>query len=390
MSIKEKIVIGLMSGTSSDGVDAALVKISGSGLKTRVQLIDFETYPYSKEVKELAIAAATPTRSSLDLICYLNFKLGDIFAEAVQNILNKAGIKHNRVSFIGSHGHTIRHLPEGAPGFQDKLPSTLQMGEPSVIAERTGIKTVADFRPRDMAAGGLGAPLAPLAHFLLFFSKSESRIIHNIGGISNLTYLPKNGIIDEVIAFDTGPGNMMIDGLVSKLSHGEKQYDKNGEWAARGKINQDILTAMMAHPFIKKSPPKATGREEFGEIYLSEILLKAKELNIAGNDLVATVTAFTAESIIFNYQEHVFKRGFPSKILFCGGGAHNIFLMNIIKNRLPGLSISTTEKHGIPPDALEAVVFAILANETVHGNVSNLPSVTGARRKVVLGKIIPG
>jgi len=390
VSIKEKIVIGLMSGTSSDGVDAALVKVSGSGLKTRVQLIDFEIYPYSKEVKEMALAAATPAKSSLDLICYLNFKLGSIFAEAVQNILNKAGIKHNRVSFIGSHGHTIRHLPEGALGSQDKLPSTLQIGEPSVIAERTGIKTVADFRPRDMAAGGLGAPLAPLAHFLLFSIKNESRIIHNIGGISNLTYLPKNGIIDEVIAFDTGPGNMMIDGLVSKLSHGEKQYDKNGEWAARGKINQDILTAMMAHPFIKKIPPKATGREEFGEIYLSEILLKAKEINISENDLVATVTAFTAESIIFNFQEHVFKRGFPSKILFCGGGAHNIFLMNIIKNRLPGLSISTTEKHGIPPDALEAVVFAILANETVHGNVSNLPSVTGARRKVVLGKIIPG
>jgi anhydro-N-acetylmuramic acid kinase len=390
MSFKEKIVVGLMSGTSSDGVDAALVKISGSGLKTRVELIDFETYPYPKEVKEMAIAVANSAKSSLDLICCFNFKLGDIFAEAVQNILNKAGVKHDRVSFIGSHGHTIRHLPEGAPGSHDKIPSTLQIGEPSVIAERTGITTIADFRPRDIAAGGLGAPLAPFGHFLLFSKKNKSRIIHNIGGISNLTYLPKNGNIDDVIAFDTGPGNMLIDGLVIKLTQGEKQYDKNGEWAARGKINEDILSMMMAHPFIKKSPPKATGREEFGEFYLKEILLKASQLKISGDDLMATITTFTSESIILNYEEHVFKSGLPSEIIFCGGGAQNIFLMNTIKNKLPGLTISTTEKHGIPPDALESVVFAILANETFHGNISNLPSVTGAKKKVILGKIIPG
>lgn len=390
MSIKENIVVGLMSGTSADGVDAALVKISGSGLHTEAHLIDFETYPYSKEIKEMTLSASNPEKGSVDLICYLNFKLGNIFADAVLSILEKSNMQRNRVSFIGSHGQTIRHLPEGHPDFLDKLPSTLQIGEPSVIAERTGIKTVADFRTRDIAAGGQGAPLAPFAHFLLFYSKEETRIVHNIGGISNLSFLPKDGIIDDVIAFDTGPGNMLIDSLVSKLSQGKKQYDKNGEWGAKGKTNNDLLSFMMSHPFLKKPPPKTTGREDFGEIFLNKVLLKSQQLNVPVDDLVATVTAFTLESIIFNYKEHIFKRSYPSEIIVCGGGVHNNLIMQTIKKRLPKITISTTDKYGIPSDAVEAVAFAILANETIHGNYSNLPSVTGACRKVILGKIVPG
>lgn len=390
MSMKEHIVIGLMSGTSADGIDAALVKISESGLRTSVQLIDFETYPYSKEVRELVLNASSPAKGSVDFICYLNFKLGNLFAGAVFNILKKANIEKGHVSFIGSHGQTISHLPEGLPEFLDKLPSTLQIGEPCVIAERTGIKTVADFRARDVAAGGRGAPLAPFAHFLLFNSKKETRIVHNLGGISNLTFLPKNGVIDDVIAFDTGPGNMLIDGIVSKLSHGEKQYDNHGEWAARGKSNNGLLLFMMEHPFLKKNPPKATGREDFGEIFLDKILLKAQQLNVPSDDLVTTVTEFTAESIILNYKEYIFKRDYPAEAIFCGGGSHNNFLMDTIKKRLPDITISTTDKYGIPSDAVEAVAFAIMANETIHGNYSNLPSVTGASRKVITGKIVPG
>ena len=388
--MKKQYAIGLMSGTSADGVDAALVKISESGLKTKIQLIEFDTFSYPAEVKEMVLAASSSEKGTVDLICHLNFRLGDIFANAASSILQKANVDNNEVAFIGSHGQTIRHLPEGHKDFPENLPSTMQIGEPSVIAEKTGIKTVADFRVRDMAAGGLGAPLTPFAHFLLFHSKKESRIVQNIGGISNLTFLPEGGDIDKVIAFDTGPGNMLIDGLVSRLSHGEKPFDKNGEWAAKGKINEDLLSFMMDHPFIKKLPPKSTGREEFGEAFLRKVLSKAKQQKIMEGDLITTITAFTAESMIFNYKEHILKMDCPSEIIFCGGGVHNNFLMDMIKNKLPKITISTTEKYGISPDALEAVSFAILANETIHGNSSNLPSVTGAKRKVILGKIVPG
>jgi len=388
--MKKNLVIGLMSGTSIDGVDVALVKISGSGLKTKIQLVEFETYSYTPEVKEMILAASSPSKGNVDLVCYLNFKLGNIFADAALNILKKANIDRNKVSFIGSHGQTIRHLPEGHPEFPDKLPFTLQIGEPCVIAERTGIKTIADFRVRDIAASGIGAPLAPFAHFILFHNKKESRIVHNIGGISNLTYLPKESIIDNVIAFDTGPGNMLIDGFVSYFSQGRDQFDKDGEWAAMGKVNNDLLSFLMNHPFIKKPPPKATGREEFGEVFLRKVLSKAEEQKIGERDLLATVTAFTAESIVFHYKEHIFKMESPSEIIFCGGGVYNRFLMNLIKNKLPEITISTTERYGISPDAIEALTFAILANETLHDNFSNLPSVTGAHRKVILGKIVPG
>ena len=387
-SMKENLAIGLMSGTSADGVDAALIKISENGLRTKIQLIEFETFPYPAEIQEMVLAASSPEKGTIDLICHLNFRLGDIFARAALSILEKTNISNNEVDFIGSHGQTIRHFPEGHEDFPGNLPSTLQIGEPSVIAEKTGIKTVADFRTRDMAAGGLGAPLAPFAHFLLFHHKENSRIVHNIGGISNLTFLPKRGDIDKVVAFDTGPGNMLIDGLVSHLSKGQKPFDRDGEWASKGKINNDLLSFMMEHPFIKKPPPKATGREEFGEVFLRKVLTKAEELKITENDLVTTITAFTAESIIINYKDHILKIDCPSEIIFCGGGIHNNFLMDRIKNKLSEITISTTEKYGISPDALEAVSFAILANETIHGNPSNLPSVTGAKRKVILGKIV--
>jgi len=386
--MKENLAIGLMSGTSADGVDAALIKISESGPRTKIKLIEFETIPYPAEVKEMVITASSPEKGTVDLICHLNFRLGDIFANAALSIIQKANIENSAVGFIGSHGQTIRHLPEGREYFSENLPSTMQIGEPSVIAEKTGIKTVADFRTRDMAAGGLGAPLAPFAHFLLFHHKEESRIVHNIGGISNLTFLPKGGVIDKVVAFDTGPGNMLIDGLVSHLSKRQKPFDRDGEWASKGKINNDLLFFMMEHPFIKKPPPKATGREEFGEVFLCKVLTKAEELKITEDDLVTTITAYTAESIIFNYKDHIFKIDRPSEIIFCGGGVHNQFLMDRIKNQLSKITISTTDKYGISPDALEAISFAILANETIHGNFSNLPSVTGAKRKVILGKIV--
>lgn len=390
LSLKKNIAIGLMSGTSADGVDAALVKISGNGLQTKVQLIDFVTYPFSKKIKEMIFTASNPEKGTVELICQLNFILGNIFADAVLKILKKTNTETSNVNFIGSHGQTISHLPDGHPDFSEKIPSTLQIGEPSVIAERTGIKTVADFRTRDMAAGGVGAPLTPFAHFLLFHSPNESRIIQNIGGISNLTFLPKEDKIDKVMAFDTGPGNMIIDGVVFYLSKGKKRFDKNGEWAAKGKVNDYILSFMMEHPFLKKTPPKATGREEFGEVFLKNILSRAEKQNVPAENIIATTTAFTAESIIFHYKEHFFKRETPSEIIFCGGGVHNKYLMKMIKNKLPGIKITTPEKYGVSSDALEAISFAILANETICGNCSNIPSVTGAKRKVILGKIVPG
>ncbi|MBI2083165.1 MAG: anhydro-N-acetylmuramic acid kinase [Deltaproteobacteria bacterium] len=375
--------IGLISGTSADGIDAALVDISESRGKVRIKLRSFATYPYSKPIRKRILEVSTPKGGSTEEICLLNFEIGGLFADAVKKICRKAHLTLRKIDFIGSHGQTIGHFGERG---------TLQIGEPSIIAERTGVTTVADFRPRDIAAGGEGAPLAPYLHYLLFSDPKRNRVVNNIGGISNLTFLPKRGRIEKVLGFDTGPGNMVIDGIVEILSKGKRHYDQDGRIASRGFVSLKLLQNLLRHPFIRKRPPKSAGREEFGKIFVKDFLMRGRALRLRDEDLIATATAFTAASIAENYRRFIFPRAIPDEIIFCGGGVHNKTLMRMIRMELRGVKTSTYEEHGvkIPSDAAEAVLFAVLGFKALKGEPTNIPSVTGASRPVVLGKIIPG
>ena len=381
----DKLVIGLMSGTSVDGIDAALVRIEGRGEGLKVRLLGFRTYPFAPGVRSRIFELFDPATSTVDKICEMNFVLGEAFADAAIAIARECGVSLREVSLIGSHGQTIYHRPRvGKEGAVTR--STLQLGEPCVIAQRTGITTVADFRTRDIAAGGQGAPLVPYVDYLLFAGAEAARAVQNIGGIANVTYLPRLATPLSVVAFDTGPGNMLIDGAMQVLTSGRLTYDKDGSWAMRGTPNQSLLTELMSHPFIHTEPPKTTGREDFGLQFIRPLIERWRQ-KISEYDLVATLTAFTAESIAFSYRRFL---GPVEEVILGGGGSYNPALRLMISERLPGVAIRTHEDYGIPGEAKEAIAFAILASEAMYGNTTNLPGATGAREAVVLGKFVPG
>ena len=380
-------VIGLMSGTSADGVDAALVEIHGHGLATRVHVLAHATYPYDAALRAQILAASYPDSSSVDLICHLNFALGECFAEAAMAVARMASLPLDQIDLIGSHGQTIYHIPEMSTA-PLRRPSTLQIGEPCIIAERTGITTVADFRPRDMAAGGLGAPLAPYGHHLLFADPQRPKLVQNIGGIANVTVLAAPDV-QALLAFDTGPGNMLIDEALRHFSGGQLHYDAGGRMAAQGSVHQELLAALLAHPFITQPPPKATGREVFGQTLLRTVLERASAFRLSPADVVRTCTAFTAASILLNYQRFIWPRWTIAEVIVCGGGIYNAELMRMLHEGLQPCLVTTPETYGYPNEALEAILFALLAHATVHGQPANIPGATGAQRAVVLGKIVP-
>lgn len=375
------LAVGLMSGTSIDGIDAALVDISGKSPRLKIRLIDWAIFAFPKGFKERILAVSHPSKKGVDEICALNFDLGELFAQSVLKLCRQARVSPKGLSVVGSHGQTICHL--GGKG-------TLQIGEPSVIAERTGVTTVADFRPRDIAAGGFGAPLAPYLHYLLFRHPKRHRAVQNIGGIGNLTMIPKNAGPQDVRGFDTGPGNMVIDGLLREMTKNSVHYDHGGKIAAKGAVSLTLLKRLMSHPFILQKPPKTSGREEFGRAFIQSILVQSRKIGLREEDIIATATAFTASSIAANYRKFVFPRMIPDEIIFGGGGIHNATLMRMIRAELPNIKISSFDLYGIPADAAEAVCFAVLAHETLHGNPTNIPSVTGAQNAAILGKIVPG
>ncbi len=374
--------MGLMSGTSADGVDAALVEIEGSGVDTRLRLIEFTTYPFSEDVRDRVFQLFLPSDCSVEDVCEMNFILGNVFAQAALDVIKRAGLGTSQVDLIGSHGQTICHLPDSP------VPSTLQIGEPAVIAQRTGIVTVGDFRVADVAAGGQGAPLVPYVDFLLLRDSEKSRAIQNIGGISNVTVLPAGGGVDDILAFDTGPGNMIIDEVMRIITDGQKSYDHNGEMAAKGAPNGDLLQKMLSHPFIHRPPPKTTGREEFGAHFVRELFDAAKQQRISSVDLLATVTAYTVECIYQNYKRFILPKYDISDILISGGGLCNLTLMNGLREKFNPIPVKSVEDFGLVSDAKEAIAFAVLANETIHGNTSNVPGATGADHPVILGKIV--
>jgi anhydro-N-acetylmuramic acid kinase len=384
------LVIGLMSGTSVDGVDAALVQIEGSGRSTRVRLHAFHTAPFPTGMREAILVASDIRTGTVDLLCRLNMALGEVFAEAALDVARQAGISIGAIDLIGSHGQTVQHLPEPSPLGEYPIRATLQLGEPSVIAERTGVLTVADFRPRDMAAGGEGAPLAAYVHYVLFGDAHRTRLIHNIGGISNVTVLPAGGELAEVLAFDSGPGNMPIDGVMGRLSGGRETFDKDGARARRGRVHQPLIEELLAHPFLERSPPKSTGREAFGAAFVEQVVARGVELGVVGDDLIASVTAFTAATMVDAYRRFILPRYPQVESILCGGGSRNPMLTAWLSQELADVEWRLCDDFGISADALEAVSFAVLAHETVCGHAANVPTATGAQRSVILGKVVPG
>lgn len=374
---KTKIGMGLMSGTSVDGVDVALAEISGRGLATRAKLLSFETYPFDPGMRRRILKLFS---AGAEEVCEMNFLLGEVLADCALKFLCRQGLSPHNVDFIGSHGQTVFHLSS----HQERKNSSLQIGEGAVIAARTEILTVCDFRPADIAAGGTGAPLVPYADFILFRKKGRVRALQNIGGIANVTVVSED--FADLMAFDTGPGNMVMDGLVKLRSGGRKKWDHEGRIASKGKVDGRLLEELMSHPYFSLKPPKSTGREIFGEGFIKNFWGRAQRIPF--EDLMATATYFTAASIHRSYQEFIFPRFAVDEIFVSGGGMHNRTLLANLGDLFRPLPLRPLNVLGIPGDAKEALAFAILANETIHGLPSNVPQATGAGRPAVLGKIV--
>jgi len=386
---EQRLLIGLMSGTSADGIDAALVRISGEGATTTADLTLHYHYPYPDRVRQAVFGLFSPDCPVAE-ICRMNFFLGELFAKSVLALLGHAGVKPAQVDLVASHGQTVCHLPVPFPQPDGSYgTATLQIGEPAVIAARTGITTIADFRPADMARGGQGAPLVPFADWVLFRHPTRTRAVQNIGGIANVTLLPAGAGLDDIVAFDTGPGNMIIDRLIALLTEQQLRYDPDGRVAGSGEVNARLLAWLMEHAFVRKTPPKTSGREDFGSEFAAQVLDQAREWKIESEDLIATATAFTAESIAANYREFILPRGPVHDLVLGGGGSYNTTLRRMLSERLPGPSYLLHEDLAVLGRAKEAIAFAILANQTAMGLAGNVPHATGALGPAILGKIVP-
>jgi anhydro-N-acetylmuramic acid kinase len=367
----------LISGTSLDGCDAALIRIEGE----RVEPAAFVSLPMEEALREKILASCSLDKSNVKLICALNVELGRWFAEAAKKVIAAAGLSPQEIACIGSHGQTIFHIAEDEEGYPA---STLQIGEAAVIAWETGIPVVSNMRAMDMAAGGRGAPLVPYAEYLLYRS-DKPRALQNLGGIGNVTALKADCSLDDVFAFDTGPANMIINGL-AKHFYG-LDYDEDGRIAASGRVQESLLAEWMAIPYVAAPPPKATGRELYGAQFVEAAL--ASHPGIKPEDWLATATRYTAASIELNYRRYVFPRCPAREIILGGGGAHNQTLRRDIAALLPECTVLTQEDLGWNSDSKEAVAFALLAHETMQGRPGNVPGATGAKRRVILGSITP-
>ncbi|MCU7202513.1 anhydro-N-acetylmuramic acid kinase AnmK [Turicibacter sanguinis] len=385
LNTDEKYVIGIMSGTSVDGIDVGLVKIKGHGLKSSVELIAFENYPFSNEVREQIFRLFELESSNVKDISQMNFLLGELYTQAVFQICEKANFKVTDVDLVGCHGQTIYHHPQVEVMDGINVSSTFQIGEGSVIAKKTGIVTINDFRVGDMALGGLGAPLVPYPEFLLYRSHEKNIALQNIGGIGNVTILPAGCSLLDVYAFDTGPGNMVMDGVIHYLTDGAQSYDVNGEIAGKGHVDEAFLSSLLEDPYFKLVPPKTTGREYFGKAYIEAYIEAGRLRGLSDEDLVCNATALTAKSISLSYKWFVTHP--IDQVIIGGGGSYNETLIKMLKSELIA-KVITHEEYGLNSDAKEAIAIAILANETIHGHPSNVPSVTGALQPTILGKII--
>jgi anhydro-N-acetylmuramic acid kinase len=359
-------VAGIMSGTSLDGIDVALVEIRGKGFQAKFAVEAFATYPYPRAVRQALLAVSNAACHTRD-IARLNFVLPKLYAEAVRRTCGDTPL-----DLVGCHGQTIYH--------EDGV-CTLQIGDGSVLAELLQVPVISDFRPRDMAAGGKGAPLAPYFDYLYFRHARRGRVLLNLGGIGNLTAIPAGGGPESVVAFDTGPGNMVIDQLTSIHTNGRQTFDRDGRLAAKGHVDRDLLDQLLRHKCFRRRPPKTAGREDYGADFVEQLRATGRPML----DLIATATAFTAATVADQMARFVPHA--VDDVIVGGGGARNPALMTYLSAFLPHSRVAPTSDFGIDPDAKEAVIFAVLANESWHGRPGNLPAATGARRAVALGKL---
>ncbi|OHD21885.1 MAG: anhydro-N-acetylmuramic acid kinase [Spirochaetes bacterium GWB1_59_5] len=388
------LVIGLMSGTSLDGVDAALVSIETetNGVVASVKLLEHQYLPYSDAVRARVAALCSPETARIDDLTFVHYGLSEWYARAVFMVIKASGLSVSSIDAISMHGQTVWHAPiaRAFPGPDGDLAvkGTLQLGSSAVLRERTGIPVISDLRARDMAAGGEGAPLAPYIDSILFGSDTEGRIVQNIGGIGNATVIPAHASMDMLTAFDTGPGNMLMDAVVIDGTGGAERYDPEGRYGAAGKVAETVVRRLMADPYFSRLPPKSTGREVYGAAFARAFIDDTTALGLDFNDRVATATAFTAESIAAAYRDFILGTTNIATVLVAGGGALNPTLLSMIQERLPaGIRVTTTAALGVPDQAREAIAFAVIGHQSLMGKAGNLPAVTGARCPVVLGCI---
>ena len=379
-------VAGVMSGTSADGVDVALVRIRPGARTPKIKLLAHQGVAYPAALRKAVLAAMNAPRTSTAELARLNWRLGMAYSEAVRAALQKHSVE---LDLIGCHGQTIYHQAKAASYAGRQVACTWQIGEPALIAREIGVPVVSNFRPADMAAGGEGAPLVPLLDFVLFAHPKRARILQNIGGIGNLTAIPAGASADKLIAFDTGPGNMVIDALAARLFG--KKYDRDGKIAARGRVLDGVLGPLLREPYFRKAPPKSAGREQFGSDFAAEFLRVCKRAGGGPEDAVATATALTVESIVLACERFVHPLIGESRADFIvsGGGSRNRTLMNMLRQRLGprGHNVMVSDDAGLPSQAKEAVAFALLAWQTWHRLPGNVPAATGALKPAILGEI---
>ncbi len=387
MPPKSLLVLGLMSGTSADAIDVALARISGAPPHLNAKLLNHTSISFPARLRKEILRVAEQRPISTGDLSQLNFRLGEVFAEAALTACRRFRVSPKKIALIGSHGQTIFHQGCRVPYLGRPTASTLQIGEPSIIAARTGITTIADFRPPDIAQGGQGAPLVPYADYLLYRHEKLGRVSLNLGGIANITIIPAGAKPAQILAFDTGPANMLIDALVARFTHNRQRYDKDARLAQQGRSIPALLDELMRDPFLKLAPPKSTGREYYGHAYLQRLLAMGKRHRAKPNDLIRAATIFTALSIVDALNRFALPKMKIHQLIVSGGGARNRLIMGQISAALPRIQIVPSSQLGVLEDAKEAFAFAILAYETFHRRPSNLPSATGARGPAILGKI---
>ncbi len=384
------LVMGMMSGTSADGIDVALAEVRGAPPRLRCKLLHHTSRRMPGALRTEVLRIAEGAACTAGEISQLNFRVGMAFGDAAVSACREFRVALSRVQLIGSHGQTIFHQGRPVPFLGRATASTLQIGEPAVIAARTGVTTVGDFRVADMAVEGQGAPLVPYADYLLYGDEQIGRVSLNLGGIGNVTVLPAGAQPGQVVAFDTGPGNMLMDALVWHFTRKKQKYDRGARLARQGQVNERLLKELLRDPYLKLGPPKSTGREYYGRAYFQELLRLGKKHRAGSNDLIRTTTEFTVASVVDALKRFVLRKTKIQQLIVSGGGARNPLVLAQLTAALTPMEVLTSSKLGVPEEAKEAYAFAILAYETWNRRAGNLPSATGAEREAVLGKISLG
>jgi anhydro-N-acetylmuramic acid kinase len=376
--------IGLASGSSADGVNVALIEAEDVGLNLRVRLVHAIHHPYPRELRDLVLKLGNPGSANAKQASLLHRLLGETFAAGARQVADQASFSLQKVQCIGCPGHTIWHEPEG------RYPSTLGLGMAAVVAERTGVTTVSDFRARDLAAGGQGVPLAALADYLLFRNPQENQVLVHLGGLATVVHLPRGGKAQDVVGFEAGPCNVLLNGLIQQLTGGRETFDNGGKHAVQGCAIDPLLQRWLSHPYLQRRPPKSLPRHGFGQEFVTQAVQLARQMNWSLHDLLCTATHFVARGITTAVQRFLPGNGPVQRVLLSGGGVRNGFLWHLLAQQFAGLPLAKTDSAGVPADKRKAIAFAMLAALTVDGVPANVTSATGAAGARLLGSLTPG